>query len=292
MKELFSIFDQDSDETLDFVEVATAIYKLQGDMDKSSFQAMHFFLVLDKDDRRRLDYEQFVRLLLNVFAGYGVNFFKAAETLIEGMKKADDIGLWDLSTLKISENVYNSHRDMAKDGESDIFEVMNILQYAKLHDLFNLYDTSGDGMITLEELLLACRKFHKATRGIDIYSTINETTTTMLFYDEDKNQKLDKNEFALCVVRFAKVSYTDLPDMIDFLANTIFLEENSPEEEEYMKFVVDFESKKIKSIQQLAENGSKSDLPTAHGYVMKGKEYDGDIYRKNFGTIESPELFA
>jgi len=226
------------------------LYKIRADMDKAASEAMGFFLMLDKDDERRLDYKQFVRLLLNVFAGEGTNFFKAADFVIDGMNKKEEADWSDMQKLTVAEKTYNDHQNMAKD-ESEVSAVTDALQYAKLHKLFNLYDTSGNGMISLEELLLACRKFHK-TRGIPVDSTINETVITMLYYDEDKNQNMDKNEFALCVVRFAKICHKDLPEMIDYLANAILLGENNPGEEEYMKSMIAVEADNLKSMQELA----------------------------------------
>jgi len=275
---LFTMFDQNLSGTVEYKEVAMGLYKLHGNMDKATQEAMDIFLMLDKNDKRRLSYEQFVELILKVFAKEGVKIFDIIEMLIKKVANAKKAGAKDSTILTISNTIYNAHQDMMS-AERESSEVMDALQYAKLNKLFDLYDTSNDGLISLEELLLGCRKFHKL-RGTHIHEFIDETTLTMLAYDKDKNQKLDKNEFALCVVRYARMCDMDSHDMIDFLANNALLEENSAEEIEYMNSQMDIESKRLKSMQKATPKRvttmEKKKRPIANAYVVKNNNSSDD----------------
>mmetsp|Transcript_23920 Transcript_23920/g.27245 ORF Transcript_23920/g.27245 Transcript_23920/m.27245 type:complete len:154 (+) Transcript_23920:47-508(+) len=116
MKTLFSMFDQDSDGTIDFTELATYLYKIREDMSEATNEAIQFFLMLDKDDKRRLEFKMFVRLILHIFAGEGMNFFEAVDYLIEELKNVE-ITSADRKEITIAANNYRSHRDMAKKRE-------------------------------------------------------------------------------------------------------------------------------------------------------------------------------
>jgi len=293
MKTLFSMFDQDSDGTIDFTELATYLYKIREDMSEATNEAIQFFLMLDKDDKRRLDFKMFVRLILHIFAGEGMNFFEAVDYLIEELKNVE-ITSADRKEITIAANNYRSHRDMAK-NEKEVAEVADALNYAKLQKLFEMYDTSGEGMISLEELLLTCRKFHR-TRGIPLDSTVNETVTTMLNYDKDKNQNMDLNEFALCVVRFSKICHKELDEMIDFLANAIRLGVNTPEEISYMKAMIAVENDNLKSTQELQVRAFKEkkekldDLKKPKTDESKEEKKEANDYVKNARAILAYEI--
>jgi len=241
MHELWDMFDSDKDGTIKFTEVAMGLYRLKGlDMKKATRQAMDLMDLLlqaDKNDARTLNYEQFTRLILNLCAADDEVFSEISEELILGLQSCQGpMSREDYIQLDVAQSDYKQFRDVLE-ASYDGLGVWTALHYAKTDKLFDLWDKNDDGYISLEELALESRKFHK-TNQIVPGETVRQAKTSMEAFDKDSNKKLDRKEFALFLVKFAKQNNEDLLELIDFLAVTSLMEENSAEEEKFIRSII------------------------------------------------------
>ena len=73
----------------------------------------------------------------------------------------------------------------------------------------------------------------------------------MLGFDEDSNQKLDRQEFARAIVNYASAMNVELHELIDFMIAVTALAENSDFEKAYADAISSNVSGDIHDIQQL-----------------------------------------
>lgn len=76
------------------------------------------------------------------------------------------------------------------------------------------------------------RKFAE-TRTLQ--QTVDEAITVMKSFDTNSDDSLDRDEFALFVVKFASALGADLHEMVDFMIVASALKDNSEEEKKYIK---------------------------------------------------------
>jgi len=248
MRELFELFDLDKDYAVNFSEVAIGLYCILEDIDEATKLTVDIMLMLDVDDERKLSYDGFVRLILNFCAASNNSFDTVKTQFILNMHQVYNSSLDVYQKMMVANEFYDEMKNLEVEQG-----VMNALHYGKMHKLFALCDLNNDGFISFEELATAMRKFHKAA-GISMDYIIEKSFFSMIGFDKDKNQKLDKEEFALFIVGFAQQNstpdnITDLHELIDFLAVTSLSKENTLEEENYIRAVSAQWTKKIKALQ-------------------------------------------
>eukprot|EP00548_Thalassiothrix_antarctica_P000137 CAMPEP_0194141918 /NCGR_PEP_ID=MMETSP0152-20130528/11272_1 /TAXON_ID=1049557 /ORGANISM="Thalassiothrix antarctica, Strain L6-D1" /LENGTH=482 /DNA_ID=CAMNT_0038840693 /DNA_START=52 /DNA_END=1497 /DNA_ORIENTATION=- len=233
MKQLYELFDDDDDGTISFEEVALGFYKIKGNMSEATKLAMELVLMTDEDDNRRIDYNEFVRLIMHVCALEGEKSEDLIPDFIIAMYFERDTNLKDRSIFMIANEDYNVYQD-EKDSLNEAASIMDALKYSKTQKLFELWDTNNNELISWEELAIGCRKFQQ-TIGMDINSTLWLTKQVMHMFDEDFNRSLDKREFARFLVKFAEMNNVDLHGLIDTLAILSLVQETSKDEENYIR---------------------------------------------------------
>lgn len=82
MEELFILFDKDGSGELTFKEVAIGLYQITRNVEESTKAAMDLLLMMDKNDTRTLNYEQFCRLILAIVATANSTFEELADDLV------------------------------------------------------------------------------------------------------------------------------------------------------------------------------------------------------------------
>ena len=85
MEELFTLFDKDGSGELTFKEVAIGLYQITRNVEESTKTAMDLLLMMDKDDTRTLNYEQFGRLIMAIVATANSSFDEIADNLVSGL---------------------------------------------------------------------------------------------------------------------------------------------------------------------------------------------------------------
>jgi hypothetical protein len=105
---------------------------------------------------------------------------------------------------------------------------MDPLTFGRLSKLFQLWDTDGDGSLTLKELTYGLRRFQSVS-GIDECRDAKKDAKLLFGFDEDKNNTLDTKEFACAIVYYAKAhDNVAIHDLIDFMCVTSLMgKENS-----------------------------------------------------------------
>jgi tetratricopeptide (TPR) repeat protein len=82
MEELFTLFDKDGSNELSFKEVAIGLYQITRNVEESTKAAMDLLLMMDRNDMRTLNYEQFCRLIMAIVATANSSFEEIADDLV------------------------------------------------------------------------------------------------------------------------------------------------------------------------------------------------------------------
>lgn len=263
MKEIFDVFDKDADGAVSFKEVVLEMYELTNDLSQSSHAAVNALLMVDGNTSRSMNYEQFSRFFLTVVgACYGDMTFEqvADKVMAEGGTKLIpediyakfemDANLKMVMTLKEASKeqvdrvdpfqVNRSSRlfglwDLNSDGYIDFHELALSLRYVLSLSLFTVDDiqTFPFSLIYIH-FCLSCRKFEQTAT---IQTTTEEAFKVLDVFDADGNKRLDRSEFALFLVEFAKTLGTDFDEMVDFMIVTTALKQNTKEDENFIKCI-------------------------------------------------------
>lgn len=146
MMSLFVLFDKDGDSTVDFKEVACGLYHLTKSMEESAKATTGLLLMMDKDDKRVLGYEQFAKLILAIAAAANSSFDEVADDLTLALTSEDaELDEEVLRELVIADEAYAQARDRERE-EKEHKKVMDALSYRRTTRLFDLWDANGDGV--------------------------------------------------------------------------------------------------------------------------------------------------
>lgn len=213
MMELFTVFDRDGSRKLPFSEVATGLYQVTLDMAPSVRNTMGLLLMMDKDDQRTLNYEQFGRLIMAIAAAANSTFDDLYDDLMVSLTRQDAVNPDTLRELLVSEDLYKIAQDLSKASGKEEGKI-DALSYGRLQRLFDLWDVDASGDITLQELQTGLKKFQDAA-GIE--ADAKKEAEALLGFDEDGDMQLGRVEFAKAMVHYAKAYKVELQDLIDFM---------------------------------------------------------------------------
>lgn len=218
MMSLFVLFDRDGDSAVSFKEVACGLYHLTKSMEESAKATTGLLLMMDKDDKRKLVYEQFAKLILAIAAAAHTTFDEVADDLTLAMtaEGADQMDPGVLKALTIADHEYALARD-AERAEKEQKKVLDALSYGRTLRLFDLWDANGDGTIDFEELFAGLRRYQAAANTSANENETEEIVKALMAQDVDGDQALDREEFAAAMVNYADAMNTDLHQLIDFM---------------------------------------------------------------------------
>lgn len=214
MIELFKLFDVDGSRVLTFKEVACGLYQITANMEESVKTTMSLLLMMDKDDTRTLNYEQFGRLIMGIVASADTTFDEIADELTMSMMGKNKISDADLANLIIADAMYDAANEADGEGNADVCDA---LSYGRLQKLFDLWDDDGNGSISFQELVEGLRKFQAVIKGPD---NAENQAAALAGFDEDGDGVLGRREFAKAMVYYSKVVGVGLHDLIDFMCIT------------------------------------------------------------------------
>jgi len=246
MMELFVLFDHDNSTTVDFKDIAIGLYQLTDDMQDAQRQAAALLLMMDKDDSRTLVYEQFAKLIMAMSAISGISLDVMYEQLTEALKNEKPIPKNVLDEIQVTQDeLSGALKNIQKNADEK--KTIDALSYNRTSKLFDQWDSDGDGTIDFQELMAGLRKHQRAVSSSAFANNNNsiaqsakmsgdvETDALLIMgYDDDSNQKLDKEEFALAISRYAEHIGVDLNELIDFMCTVASQSES--------KVVTDYEN--------------------------------------------------
>jgi len=246
MAALFQMFDLDGSGAVDFQEVALGIYQFTHDMKESVQTAISCMLLFDQNESRSLNYEEFAQLMMNIAGASGQKFDAIADQLTLAMVQDAIVSVEDIAALSVADEIYNAALDEVE-NEKDIIQAMNALEFGKLHKLFDLWDTDHDGFVSFEELVVGMRRF-KRKKAIE--DTIQNAALVMLQNDGDGDQKLNRLEFAVAIVKYARSVGADLHELVDFMCVSSVLADDDEFEKAYVKAIGPSATKQIAALER------------------------------------------
>lgn len=229
---LFQMIDWNGREEVVFESVVKSLFHVTKHMDEIPRKALLMVSESSDTEHRVLDYQQFSSLLLNVVAAGSLNFHDVANSMTLAYCK-DDVTTVDMSDLFVSDETYQKALEQSDSAGNDK-DVLDVLEYGRLNRLFDLWDLDHSGQLEFSEFVLGMRKFHEAK---EVERTLEESVAAMLSFDKNKDQKLDRKEFATLLTQFAKVAKVPLHELIDFMVVTSAVKDNSQVEKAYIESV-------------------------------------------------------
>jgi Ca2+-binding EF-hand superfamily protein len=235
VKILFDLFDGDRDGLVEFAELVAGLFQITSDLEGSSKAATMALLLFDKNEAKTLNFKQFTKFLVAVSATMSdaISFDDIANSITmsaikdEGLSKEEIGELFSLETSMKYVTKLNI-------GTQEEVEKVSPAEMGRLDRLFDMWDRDGDGKLDFEELALGLRKFEESTT---LETTVDETASIMSTFDISHDGGLNREEFAVFVIKFATLLRSDLNDMIDFMIVTTALKENTEAEKKYMNAV-------------------------------------------------------
>lgn len=213
MEVLFELFDKNGSGNLSFKEVAIGLYQLSRNIEEATKTAMNVLLIMDKDDTRTLNYEQFGRLIMAIIAATGSTFEIIYDDLAVALTSQNVISDDDLAALTVADVLYATVRE---ERQNDL-SIIDSFSYCRLKKLFDLWDVDGDGNKTISELTGGLQKFQSAA---SIEMNAQEQARLLIGFDEDGDHQLDPREFANAMSSYAKAFEVELHELIDYMCVT------------------------------------------------------------------------
>lgn len=219
MEALFHMFDKNGDGKVSFKEVACGLYQLTHDMEESAKATAGLLLMMEKDDKRDLTFDQFAKLILSLVASSGTSFDEVANDLTVAMSRpgSEKLDKQAMKALTIAEKDYKRSRERQR-AEQAQHKIMDALSYGRTTRLFDQWDQNGDGHIQFDELFAGLQRYqHAAAQEQDVYIDAEKVAMQLMALDSDGDHQLDKEEFATAMVTYADAMHTDLHQLIDFM---------------------------------------------------------------------------
>ena len=227
MESLFVLFDRNGDGTVSFKEVACGLYHLTKNMEESAKATTQLLLMMDKDDKRLLPFEQFAKLVLAISAAAGSTFEDVANDLTLAMSSpnANKFDRETMRALTMAERDYKRARDRENASKAQR-RIMDALSYHRTTKLFDLWDSNGDGRINFEELFAGLQRYQvAAAKQSNVLIDAEQVAMKLMALDTDGDHMLDKEEFATAMVTYADAMKTERHQLIDFMCVVTALEE-------------------------------------------------------------------
>jgi Ca2+-binding EF-hand superfamily protein len=217
MRSLFVLFDREGKNYVSFKEVACGLFYLTQDMEESAKATTNLLLMLDKDDQRKLGYEQFAKLILAIAATSNTTFDEVADDLTLALTSKDARLDEDaLNILTIADEAYAHAREKEKSLKKSL-KNLDPFSYQRVLRLFDLWDADGSGKLDFDELFDGLRRYQEATSDGSNAEAVEKAVEMLMAGDTDGDQQLDREEFAISIMKYADAVGTDLHELIDFI---------------------------------------------------------------------------
>ncbi|WIA31534.1 hypothetical protein OEZ86_002425 [Tetradesmus obliquus] len=235
--DLFKCCDKDSNGVLCFAEVAALFKQLSPEQSSESAAnaAVEALLLVDTDASRQLDRAEFGKLLGKVSDVAGTPLLEAAHKLHDSIQQQQPASQHHPSAAGASSQTpaskleYNAPSPghpsppppaaaaaaAADMGSSKAAEAAD--DDSKLLTLFALWDKTGDGRVSLQELCQGLAKFQPVKSKQDVLSLLRESASALALHDSNGDRQLDCTEFAAFMARFMHAAGFALAEVLDEL---------------------------------------------------------------------------
>jgi len=225
LEKVFSLFDKENEGQVPFKEIAHGLYEGAHDLDENVQDSLEVLLMMERNDERKLDYEQFGRLIMAVSKTAELSLEDLADALREASGKLSE------RDENFGGKLLNCEESVAGGGLE-----MDALTYGRLKKLFKLWDLNGDGDISVDELAGGLGAFQRAS-GINVDA--DSMAQALIAFDEDGDNQLDPREFAHAMVQYANQFGVEISGLIDAM---VLLSSRKIENEETAEnFQADFQ---------------------------------------------------
>ena len=197
MRELFVLFDEDLDGSIDFGELVAGLMKLKLTLPKAKTAAVHALLLCDAGSERKLTYEQFAEFIINFCIIAGYLFPEVADALVFCAAGNDPE-----PSVKTALQAFE---------ESD---VITTALDKRLHVIFKSFDSDGDDKIDFAELLRLMRSFEPTVSRSQVEADAVEGFAE---FDAEKDGFMDRVEFAEWLTSFCKKTTANMDEVLEFL---------------------------------------------------------------------------
>lgn len=221
--EIFDLFDKNGTKVLTFKDVAIGLYQLTSDMEQSAKTSMELLLMLDKEDKRTVNYEQFGRLMMGIVATLGKDksFDQMADELVYALTTNTTISEEDKQSLFVADQVYTDFQAASRQQHE------TAISYSRLNKLFELWDTNGDGDIDYDELKNGLNNYEKSA-GLN--NNIEASGILDAFNNKKFDEGLNPTEFGTVMQNYTSTFGIDLHQLIDFMCLTAVLPKDQAEQ--------------------------------------------------------------
>jgi len=186
-------------------------------MEESAKATTNLLLMLDKDDARKLDYPKFAKLILAIAATSNASFDEVADDLTLALTSGDTVmDNHALKILTIADEAYAQAREKEKSLKRSI-KSLDPFSYQRVLKLFDLWDADNSGTLDFDELFDGLRRYQAASNNGHTKEEVEKGVEMLMEGDIDGDQQLDREEFAVSIMKYADTVGTDLHELIDFI---------------------------------------------------------------------------
>jgi Ca2+-binding EF-hand superfamily protein len=204
--EAYEMLDVEQKTQVPFITVAKALHESTKNESRAAQKALSVLLMVDKNDIRILNYEQFGKLMIAVAQATGKSYDEIADDLMFTLES---------QSSHFDENTTSSH-GTPTETKQDYNEKVDDLTNRRLLQLFHLWDADGNGDISREELAEGLDKFQRAS-GINVDA---DAMAQALVVGFTSDEQLGHKEFAQAMILYAEQFGVEIHSLIDFMCST------------------------------------------------------------------------
>ena len=118
--------------------------------------------------------------------------------------------------VKRADEAYSLAREKEKTLKKSI-KNLDPFSYQRVLRLFDLWDADGSGYLDFNELFDGLRRYQAASNNGHTRESVEKGVKMLMEGDVDGDQQLDREEFAVSIMKYAETVGTDLHELIDFI---------------------------------------------------------------------------
>lgn len=152
---LFQMMDWKGSGTVIFEDVVKSLFRVTNNMDEIPRKT----LLMCAENNRKLDFTQFMSLILSVVAAGSLNFHDVANAMTLSVCK-NDVTRTDLSDLFVGDDMYKTAVDEHNRGTNPSkADLVDALHYGRLNRLFDLWDLDVSANVWAEGIGVSCQSY-------------------------------------------------------------------------------------------------------------------------------------
>ena len=204
--EAYEMLDVNQTTEVPFIIVAKALHVSTKNESRAAQKSLSVLLMIDKNDKRVLNYEQFGKLMIAVSQATDKSYDEIADDLMYTLES---------QSSSFDDHTTSSH-GTPTEAKQDFNEKVDDLTNRRLLQLFDLWDADGNGDISREELAEGLDKFQRAS-GINVDA---DAMAQALVVGFTTNEQLGHKEFAQAMILYAEQFGVEIHSLIDFMCST------------------------------------------------------------------------